>query len=175
MTAPATKIIAAATALFIAGSALAQETTTNRVATNDDWTVFVEDSPKECFAASKPVKTVNTRDGKPVEVRRGDIMLFVFYKPGDNVKGQVTFTGGYPFAPGSTVDLKIGDRSYKMFSKGEWAWPESAAQDAKIVAAMKRGADAKLTARSARGTKTEDTFSLIGFTAAVDEAAKRCK
>jgi hypothetical protein len=39
---------------------------------------------------------------------------------------------------------------------------------------MKRGANATLTARSSRGTITKDTFSLSGYTAAVDDAAKRC-
>ena len=39
---------------------------------------------------------------------------------------------------------------------------------------MKRGADAVLTARSSRGTITKDTFSLLGFTAAVEDAQKRC-
>jgi len=45
----------------------------------------------------------------------------------------------------------------------------------KMVQAMKRGAKATLTGRSSRGTKTEDTFSLKGFTAAVEDASKRCK
>ena len=39
---------------------------------------------------------------------------------------------------------------------------------------MKRGAEAVLTARSARGTQTKDTFSLLGFTAAIEDADKRC-
>jgi len=43
-----------------------------------------------------------------------------------------------------------------------------------VVAAMKRGKSAVLSARSSRGTITKDTFSLLGFTAAVDDAAKRC-
>ncbi|NCV18636.1 MAG: hypothetical protein EBW42_07685, partial [Rhodobacterales bacterium] len=47
--------------------------------------------------------------------------------------------------------------------------------DKKMVQAMKRGAKATLTGRSSRGTKTEDTFSLKGFTAAVEDASKRCK
>ena len=34
--------------------------------------------------------------------------------------------------------------------------------------------DAVLTARSARGTQTKDTFSLMGFSAAVEDAEKRC-
>jgi hypothetical protein len=40
---------------------------------------------------------------------------------------------------------------------------------------MKKGAKAILTANSSRGTKTQDTFSLLGFTAAVEDAEKRCK
>ena len=39
---------------------------------------------------------------------------------------------------------------------------------------MKRGANAVLSGRSGRGTNTQDTFSLLGFTAAVEDAAKRC-
>ena len=39
---------------------------------------------------------------------------------------------------------------------------------------MKRGAEAVLTARSSRGTQTVDTFSLLGFTAAVEDAEERC-
>ncbi|PIE12082.1 MAG: hypothetical protein CSA72_02940 [Rhodobacterales bacterium] len=157
------------------GAAFAQEETTNRVASETDWSVFVESDPKECFAVSKPKQTLNTRNGQPVEVRRGKILLFVFYRPGANVSGQVTFTGGYPFAPGSTVSMQIGDSSYDLFTEGEWAWPATPGDDAKIVASMKRGANAVLTARSARGTQTQDTFSLLGFTASVDEAGNRCK
>lgn len=155
-------------------SALAQEESTNRVAAKTDWSVFVESDPTECWGVSAPKETVNTRDGRVVAVRRGDILLFVFYRPGEDVKGQVTFTGGYPFASGSTVNLQIGSNSFELFTDGEWAWPASEADDAKIITAMKRGAQAVLTARSSRGTQTVDTFSLLGFTAAVEDAEARC-
>jgi len=91
------------------------------------------------------------------------------------VQGQITFTGGYPFADGSTVNMKIGDDEFELFTEGEWAWPATTEDDAKILAAMKRGIDAVLTARSTRGTQTKDTFSLLGYTAAVEEAEKRCQ
>ena len=39
---------------------------------------------------------------------------------------------------------------------------------------MKAGSEAILTGQSGRGTVTRDTFSLLGFTAAVEEAASRC-
>jgi invasion protein IalB len=55
------------------------------------------------------------------------------------------------------------------------AWAASPQDDQSIVTAMKRGAEAVLTARSSRGTQTEDTFSLLGFTAAVEDAETRCQ
>lgn len=158
----------------IATGTAAQDVSTNRVAAKTDWSVFVEEDPTECWSVSAPKETVNTRDGRVVAVRRSDILLFVFYRPGDRVTGQVTFTGGYPFDGDSTVDLVIGDDEFKLFTEGEWAWPSSEAEDEKIIAAMKRGVSAVLTARSARGTVTKDTFSLLGFTAAVEDAQKRC-
>jgi len=157
-----------------AGAGPAQEST-NRVATATDWSVFTEDNPRECWGVSKPKETLNTRDGRPVSVRRGDILLFVTFRPGTGAAGEISFTGGYPFAPGSTVNLKIGDDSFEMFVDGEWAWPQSREDDARMLAAMKRGASAVLTGRSARGTQTQDTFSLLGFTAAMTEAENRCK
>ncbi|MBY6049079.1 invasion associated locus B family protein [Vannielia litorea] len=155
-----------------AGAGFAQESD-NRVAAKTDWSVFVEDDPKECWSVSAPKETVNTRDGRVVAVRRSDILLFVTFRPG-NGAGEVSFTGGYPFAGGSTVTLDIGGTQFELFTEGEWAWSASPQDDAKILTAMKRGAEAKLSARSSRGTRTEDTFSLLGLTAAIEEAEQRC-
>lgn len=167
---------------FLAASLIAspvfaqeQEESSNRVAAKTDWSVFVEDEPKECWGVSAPKETVNTKDGRVVAVRRGDILLFVTFRPGDSVSGEVSFTGGYPFADGSTVSLQVGDASYELFTEGEWAWPATAGDDAKITTSMKRGAEAILTGRSKRGTVTKDTFSLLGFTAALEEAETRCE
>jgi hypothetical protein len=163
-----------AAAALCATAAAAQEESTNRVAAQTDWSVFVENDPQECWGVSAPKQTVNTRNGQPVSVRRGDILLFVSYRPAAGVNGEVSFTGGYPFADGSTVTLAVGDTSFELFTDGEWAWPASPGDDARILTAMKRGTNAVLTARSGRGTQTQDTFSLLGFTAAAEEAERRC-
>ena len=112
------------------------------------------------------------RYGKPVEVRRGDILLFVTYTAGEG-DGVVSFSGGYPFADGSTVKLTLDAASFDLFTDGEFAFakPED---DAKIVVAMKSGSQAVLTGKSGKGTSTKDSFSLLGFTASVTEAEKRC-
>jgi hypothetical protein len=153
----------------------AQESSENQVAVKTAWSVFEDKDPKECWAVSAPKETVNTKDGRVVAVRRSDILLMAFYRPAAGVSGQITFTGGYPFASGVPVTLEVDGEKYALTSEGEWAWSESSDADAKIIAAMKRGKGAVLTARSARGTQTKDTFSLLGFTAALDEASKRCK
>ncbi len=168
------RAIGVALALMTAGVAVAQEESDNRVSANTDWSVFVESDPNECWAVSAPKETLNTRDGNAVDVRRGDIRLIVFYRPSENVNGQVMFTGGYPFADESTASVQIGETTFQMFTQGETAWPATPADDARFVEAMKRGANAVITARSGRGTQTQDTFSLLGFTAAVEEAASRC-
>jgi len=147
---------------------------TNRVDAKTDWSVFVEGNPTECWIVSAPKSVANTRDGKSVAVNRGDILLFVSFRPGSKVVGELSYTGGYPFNEGSTIKLKVGSASYDLFVDGQWGWPASADDDHKITASMKRGSTATLTAVSSRGTKTEDTFSLFGFTAALEEAQKRC-
>lgn len=171
-------VLRAAGAAILAASfafgttAFAQESS-NRVAANTDWSVFVGDNPKECWGVSAPKETVNTKDGQPVAVRRGDILLFITFRPGKS--GEVSFMGGYPFADGSTVELDVGGTKFTLFTNGEGAWAGSPEEDAKIIAALKAGSDAAVSGRSGRGTLTRDKFSLLGFTAAMDEAAKRCK
>jgi len=166
-----------ATALAFASAAPAShaQESTNQVAVMTDWSVFTEENPKECWGDSKPKETVNNSDGKPVSVRRGDILLFVTFRPGNGAKGEVSFTGGYPFAPGSTVNATIDGTSFDLFIDGEWAWPATTADDEAILAALKKGTTAVLSARSAKGTTTKDTFSLRGFTAAMQDAEKRCQ
>ncbi|MBD3785428.1 MAG: invasion associated locus B family protein [Sphingomonadales bacterium] len=165
-------VLILAAASLTATGAVAQSS--NRVAASTDWSVFVEESPKECWGVSAPKTTVNTKDGKPVQVRRGDILLFVTYRSGK--PGEVSFMGGYPFADGSTVEMTVNNgQKFTLFTNGEGAWARSPEEDAKIIAALKSGADVTLTGRSGRGTQTSDKFSLMGFTAAMDEAGSRCK
>jgi len=162
---------------LVSAAATAQEEdeeSTNQVGTNTAWSVFSDTDPTECWAVSAPSEIRNTRDGRIVAATRGDILLLAFYRPSVGVAGQIAFTGGYPFASGSTVNVNIDGTEFELFTEGEWAWAASPSEDAKIVTAMKRGAQAILTGRSSRGTTTVDTFSLLGFTASIEDAERRC-
>lgn len=162
-------------AFAMAATVAGAQESTNQVAVKTDWSVFTEENPKECWGVSKPKETVNTRNGQTVQARRGDILLFVTFRPGAGANGEVSFTGGYPFAPGSTVEVNVDGTTFNLITDGEWAWPGSPTEDGPILTALKRGTTAVITARSARGTVTKDTFSLRGFTAAMTEAEARCK
>ena len=136
--------------------------------------MFQGSDPKECWAVTAPKSSVNTRGGAQVQVNRGDILLYVTYRPEQDVKGEVSFTGGYPFAEGSTATLEIAGTTFELFTEGEYAWPATPAEDNKVITAMKRGANAVVTARSSRGTQTKDTFSLLGATAMIEKAEADC-
>ena len=160
-------------ALMAAIPAQAQDST-NRVAVETAWSVFVDGTPRECWAVSAPQETINTRDGRAVSVRRGDILLFATFRQGQSGAPEVSFTGGYPFAPDSTVEVTVGTDTYQLITDGEWAWAASPEEDARILNSFRAGQEAVLVARSTRGTRTEDHFSLFGITAATEEAQSRC-
>lgn len=170
------KLAGLAAAAFLFAGGVQAQVSENRVAAVTDWSVFVEGNPAECWGVSSPKEMKNSdAEGRPKAVKRGDVLLFVSFRKGGGATGEVSFTGGYPFAGGSTVTLDIGGTVFNLFPDGEWAWSGSKDEDTRIIAAMKSGASAVLKARSSRGTQTADTFSLLGFTAALDEAAKRCQ
>lgn len=154
------------------------QTAAERVASHTDWSVFVAGSPRECYIVSPPKSSKATRDGKAVEVERGDIRLFVTFRPAENVAGEVSFSGGYPFRDGAPIRLQVGSETFTLNpgagDANGWAWPASPDVDKTIVSALRRGATATVTGTSARGTTTVDTISLSGFTAAVEDASGRC-
>ena len=87
----------------------------------------------------------------------------------------MSFQGGYPFAPDSTVDIDVGGAKFKLFTEGENAWTGSPDEDAKLIQALRAGSEVTVTGRSARGTRTSDTFSLRGITAMTNKARETCR
>lgn len=140
------------------------------------WSVYVQDNPTQCWVTSIPSSTVATRDGEDVTatIRRDEAILFISFWPSDGRLAEVSYTGGYPFADGSTVSLVTGDQSFELFTEGPMSWAGSPAADARIVDAMRDGSNVVVTAVSGRGTQVADTFSLAGFSAAIDDAQVRC-
>ncbi len=151
--------------------------TETRTAAHKDWSVFESGSggSKVCWIVTQPTEWKARRGGKEVQVNRGPIYLMVAIRPGDGVKNEVSFLSGYPFKRGSKVRTSIGGGNWEMFTEAENAWLSSKEQDDAMVAAMRKGASATVVGVSSRGTETIDTFSLSGFTAALEQAQGLCK
>ena len=162
--------------LTVGASAQAQELAMVEAIT--DWSVYVDQDPKVCFIVSQPTKSVARRGGQEVSVNRGDIRFHISVIPGQGVAGEPSFLAGYPLKPEAAVKMEIGSTKFELYPDAavhkEYAWT-APADDAALIAAMRKGADAIVTGVSARGTTTIDTFSLRGFTAAVEKAKQLCK
>jgi hypothetical protein len=94
---------------------------------------------------------------------------------------------GYPMQPTSDTSFHsaaIDGKSWPMKSipddpatpikDSEAAWLASMDDEAGFVAALKKGTKLVVTGTSVKGTKTTDTYSLGGVTAAMDAIDKAC-
>ena len=167
-------------ALFAAGSATAQQATTS-LAEHENWSVFVANAegsvPKQCFIATKAEETTVTLDGAPSTARREEPILHVTNTAGVTGPDVVSVDLGYPPDSGKELDIRVGGASFTLVAgtggDAEWAWT-TPDDDAQVVEAMRGGAAAVVTTRSTTGKTISDTFSLIGFTAALEDARARC-
>ncbi len=161
----------------VVGPGAAGAQTQQRVDAKKDWSIFQAEAEgrRVCWIVSQPTRTAAFRNGKSVQVNRGDVFLMISIRPADGVASEVSFLSGYPFKKGSEVKASVGAKKFTLFTEGENAWAPSAKDDAALIDAFRRGARAKVEGVSKRGTKTVDTFSLSGFTAALEAAVGLCQ
>jgi len=122
-----------------------------------------------CFAISMPIKM------QPKNLNRAESRIFVTFRTKDNIRDEVSVTGGYPYKKNIPVDVSIANSNFKFSSLEKFAWLPGKNDEIKIVRQMKKGNQAKVIGISARGNKTIDTYSLLGFTDAYNSAKNQCK
>jgi hypothetical protein len=126
---------------------------------------------KVCFALAKP-KTVKT---EPPGRKRDQSYLFVSSRPGEKVKNEISVVIGYPFKSSSDATADIGGSKFAMYTLNDGAWIKNAAEEARMVDAMRKGADLTVTGTSGRGTVSTDQYSLKGLTQALDKIDQECR
>ena len=104
-----------------------------------------------------------------------EIKLNVTFRTKDNTRDEVSVTGGYPYKKDASVDVTISNSNFKFQSSDNFAWLPKKDDEIKIIRQMKKKNDAKVVGISARGNKTTDTYSLLGFTDAYNSAKNKCK
>jgi len=126
---------------------------------------------KVCFALAKPSSSKTNPPNRP----RDPAYAFVSTRPAEKVNNEVSIMIGYTLKPGSESTLEVGGGSYAMYTQGDGLWIKNAAEEERMVEAMRKSADAVVKGVSAKGTETTDTFSLKGLAQALDRLAQDCR
>jgi Invasion associated locus B (IalB) protein len=126
---------------------------------------------KVCFALAKPSSSKTNPPNRP----RDPAYAFVSTRPAEKVANEVSIMIGYALKPGSESTIEVGGASYAMYTQGDGLWIKNAAEEGRMVDAMRKAPDATVKGVSAKGTETTDVFSLKGLAQALDRLAQDCR
>src|ERR1700691_1741941 len=163
------------------------------VASYGDWSVFP--SP----AGESPIfyNFAPPKHRAPADIKRDPAYAFISERPSERVRNEVSFIMGFEVsAPPPASDAKdkkkpdakerksrnevvsptavIGDAEFELLPKGNDVWVKNAAEESQLIDEMRRGAKLTIKAASKKGTVTIDSYSLTGFSQAIDRALKDC-
>ena len=121
-----------------------------------------------CYIGSYPVDS-----DLPDTKKRGEnyILVYKFIGSEENI---IQIEAGYKYNLDKNINVKIDNANYGFYSteeSNETAWTND---DNKVIFAMKKGLELTLTGESARGTITNDVYTLKGFTNAVNQLNQDC-
>ena len=128
---------------------------------------FVKDNDW-CYIGSSPIKS-----DLPETKKRGENYILV-YKIIGSEENIIQIEAGYKYNLDKKINVKIDNANYDFYStedSSETAWTND---DKKVIYAMKKGLELTLTGESARGTTTNDVYTLKGFTNAVNQLNQEC-
>jgi invasion protein IalB len=126
---------------------------------------------KVCFALAKPSSSKTNPPNRP----RDPAYAFISTRPAEKVTNEVSIMIGYALKPGSESTLEVGGAAYAMYTQGDGLWIKNAAEEERLVDAMRKSADVTIKGVSAKGTETIDVFSLKGLSQALDRVAQDCR
>jgi hypothetical protein len=138
-----------------------------------DWGAYAAASgaKKVCYALAKPASSQTEPANKP----RDPAYIFVSTRPSENVRNEVSIVVGYPFKPGSEATADLGSAKYAMYTQADGAWIKNAAEEARMVDAMRKAGEMIVSGESGKGTKSTDKYSMKGLSQALDRVASECK
>ena len=128
------------------------------LATDNDW----------CYIGSLPIKS-----DLPETKKRGENYILVYKIIGSD-QNIVQVEAGYQYNLDKDIIVKIDNTSFDFYStedSSETAWTDN---DEKVIYAMKKGLELVLIGQSNRGTVTKDTYTLKGFTSALNKLNEDC-
>lgn len=141
-----------------------------------DWGAYTA-SPggrKVCFALSKPTSSQDSPANR--RTAANVVYMFISSRPTEKVRDEISLlVTGYQFKASTDASFAIGSASFPMYTQNDGAWVKNAADEARMIGAMRKGGDVVVKGTTSRGTQTTDTFSLKGISQALDRVGQECK
>jgi len=161
--------------VLLCGPALAQkkDEKADQLGQFGDWGAY-KASPggkTVCFAFSKPTSSETEPKGRG----RDPSYAFVSTRPSEKVKNEVSVIVGYPQKSGMDAAVTVGSAHYNFYTQNDGAWVKNAAEEPRMIDAMRKAPSMVVKSESSHGTKTTDTYSLKGFSEALAKVAEACK
>ena len=128
---------------------------------------FVKDETW-CYIGSLPLKS-----DLPDTKKRGENYILVYKLIGSDEK-IIQIEAGYNYNLSADILVKIDQAEYGFYTtedSSDTAWTDN---DSEVIYAMKMGLELILNGESSRGTITNDTYTLKGFTAALNKLNEDC-
>jgi hypothetical protein len=153
------------------------------VATFGDWGVYQTKSGKGriCYTLAQP------KERLPANLQRDAGYAFISDRPAEGVRNEISFIMGFDVAgagdagadPKKKTVAKdavavVGDQSFDLLPKGANLWVKNAAKEGQLIDEMRKGVKLIVKAASKRGNATSDSYSLSGFSQALDRVQKDC-
>jgi len=126
---------------------------------------------KVCFAIARPTSS----ETNPQAKSRNPPYMFISSRPADKVSNEVSIVIGYPFKPNTEATAVVGSTSFALYTQQDGAWIKNVSEEARLVDALRSGQSAVVKGVSVKGTQSTDTFSLKGFSQALDRTDQECK
>jgi hypothetical protein len=162
------------------------------VASFGDWGVYQTQAGKGrvCYTLAQP------KDRAPANLTRDPAYAFISDRPSEGVRNEVSFIMGFDVAI-PTEDAKsddktdktkaktaksavkeatatVNDQSFELLAKATNLWVKNAAKEGQLIDEMRKGAKLEVRATSKKGNMTTDTYSLAGFSQALERVLKDC-
>jgi len=134
-----------------------------------DWDAYTrgDSASRFCYMVSRP-KEASLRS------RRGEIFFLIWHQPAQGEFDVVQVDIGYPFKQGTEAEVAIGGSTWQLFTRDESAWTYKSADDAAVVAALRKGSRMSVKDVSSLGNSTTATYSLKRTIAAHQAINKAC-
>src|SRR6266700_3254691 len=126
-----------------------------------DWGAYTAapGGKKVCFALAKPANSHTTPPNRP----RDPTYMFISSRPSEKVRDEVSIIFGYGLKPSADANIEIAGANYAMYTQADGAWVKNAAEETRLVEAMRKGQDLTVKGTSAKGTASTDVYSLRGL------------